>query len=346
MSPTSAPDDTGADETDPTEPAAADPDEDTDASANSAGDADTDFDAAFVESLEGYIYFSSERGDIEGELRDDLYVMDADGSDVRRLTETPLNEWWPEMHPDGGALLYGRTYPEDDNRAPRSGHSAWGVFYWGAGVEPVDITDNNQFQSGTTWSPDGSKLLFSSGRGERAGFNDEGLYEMGGTNLWVMDADGSNYLQLTEDGAGSGTWSPDGSRIVFTQSLEGTEGRKLFVMNADGSGVELLADGPGHYARPHWSPDGERIVFDNDRDGDCEIFVINADGSGETQLTDNDAGDDFARWSPNSGAIVFTSDRDGNNEIYVMAADGASQSNLSQDPAFDALPSWSVHPWE
>src|SRR5690606_26828338 len=101
----------------------------------------------------------------------------------------------------------------------RSGHSPWGVIVWPAGESPVDITDNREFHSGSSWSPDGTRLLLSSGRGSTAGFNDQNLYEMGLTNLWVMDVEGGNIAQLTKDGAGSGAWSPDGERIVFTQAL-------------------------------------------------------------------------------------------------------------------------------
>lgn len=352
-----APLESGSDEA--TAPAANTPDEPASGDDGANGDEDTthgpattapddaegdesEHDAEFVASLGGYIYFTSERDDMEGQFRDDIYMMRPDGSELRRLTETNYNEWWPRLSPDGSAMVFGRNY-YDGRGDPRSGHSPWGIVVWPSSGEPVDITDNREFHSGSSWSPDGTRFLFSSGRGSSAGFNDQNLYELGQTNLWVMDVAGGNVMQLTEGGAGSGAWSPDGERIVFTQTRGDSDKHSLFIMNADGASVELLSDGDGSYARPHWSPDGGRIVFENDRHGESEIFVIDVDGANEKRLTDNEARDSFARWSPDGEAIVFTSNRDGNLEVYVMAADGSSQSNISQHEALDAYPSWSEH---
>jgi Tol biopolymer transport system component len=269
--------------------------------------------------------------------------MNPNGSDVRRLTDTDGNEWWPHISNEGDILIFGRNYP-GESRSPRSGHAAWGVSVWEAGSDPVDVTDNQQFQSGPRLSPDGSQILMTSGEGSSAGFQD-GLYQMGETNVWVMDRDGSNRTQLTEGGGGSGDWSPDGSEIVFSAPVEGDDGRDIFIMNADGSNVRQLTDHASRNSRPSWSPDGSRIVFDSDRDGDTEIYVIDVDGSNLQQLTNNDADDDFAQWSPDGSAITFTSDRDGNSEIYVMAADGSGQTNISNNEALDIYPSWSELPF-
>lgn len=311
----------------------------TDATTRDPGPADE----AFLASLDGVIVFSSERDDEGDDSSDDIYQMNSDGTDVRRLTDSDRNEWWPQVSADGSTLLFGRTYP-GENRSPRSGHAAWGIWIREAGADPVDLTDNGEFQSGGRLSPDGSKILFTSARGNSAGFED-GLYELGATNVWVMSSDGSDARQLTDMASSAGSWSPDGSEIVFSGRPDGREDSDIFVMAADGSGVRQVTDAPSNDSRPDWSPNGSRIVFDSDRDGDAEIFVIGVDGSGLAQLTDNDTDDDFARWSPDGEAIVFTSDRDGNSEIYVMAADGASQTNISNDDALDILPSWSGMPF-
>jgi Tol biopolymer transport system component len=286
-------------------------------------------DQAFVGELAGSILFTSERNGI-----DDLYVMDADGSNVRRLTETDRNEWWADLSPDGSTVVFGRNYA--DRLSTRTGLRPYGIFTLRAGQEPTDLSDNSAWNSLPRWSPDGSRILFNS---DRAGQTIE---------VYVMDADGNNVEQLTESGtsAAAGDWSPDGTQVVISGTAPGREDRDIFIMNIDGSGLKRLTDDPGNDSRASWSPDGTWITFDSDRDGDREIFVIHPDGTGLQQLTDNDDRDDFASWSPDSEAIVFISNRDGNLEVYVMAVDGSGQANLSRTEADELFPSWSARSFD
>jgi Tol biopolymer transport system component len=274
--------------------------------------------------LTGSIVFTSERDGV-----DDLYVMDADGGNVKRLTETDRNEWWGGLSPDGSAIVFGRNYT--DRLSTSTGLRPHGIFILRPGEEPIDLTDDSAWNSLPRWSPDGSRILFNS---DRTGETIE---------IFVMDADGGNVQQLTETGTSgsAGGWSPDGSQVVISATAPGREDRDIFIMNADGSGLTRLTEDPGNDSRASWSPDGSWILFDSDRDGDREIFLIHPDGTGIQQLTDNADRDDFASWSPDGQAIAFTSNRDGNLEIYVMKVDGSGQANLSQTEADELFPSWS-----
>jgi TolB protein len=80
-----------------------------------------------------------------------------------------------------------------------------------------------------------------------------------------------------------GHWSPDGSKIVYSRGT--ARGSEIFLMNADGTGVKRLTDGPGRNDLPEWSPDGNKIAFISQRDGNRELYVMNADGTSETRLT-------------------------------------------------------------
>jgi len=135
-----------------------------------------------------------------------------------------------------------------------------------------------------------------------------------------------------------GAFPGTNGKIVFTSQRDGGG---IFVMNADGSGVQRINSRPS--INPAWSPDGTRIAFSGyvAADDNYEIFVMNSDGTGETRLTTNAGGDFGPSWSPNGARIAFYSDRSGNNEIYVMDANGANVANLTNLASNDFAPSWS-----
>ncbi len=159
----------------------------------------------------------------------------------------------------------------------------------------------------------------------------------GGTNIFVMNADGSAQAQLTTTGLDDyPAWSADGQRIVF-QSQRDLGLPEIYVMNADGSQqTRLTTNSVGDYV-PTWSPDGQKIAFVSDRDSSGvfisgEIYVMNADGSAQTRLTTNTSGDGLPAWSPDGQKIAFVSTRDVTAEIYVMNPDGSAQTRLTTTP--------------
>lgn len=112
----------------------------------------------------------------------------------------------------------------------------------------------------------------------------------GDAEIYVMDADGSNVTQLTDDNYldTHPAFSPDGSEIVFEYRDE------LYAMNADGSDVrQLTFDGIPYNEDPAFSPDGSRIAYayEGDDHDNYDIFVMGADGSNPTNITNHPAGD-------------------------------------------------------
>ena len=126
---------------------------------------------------------------------------------------------------------------------------------------------------------------------------------------------------------GCGGGSEDG-KIAFHSNRDGDG--EIFVMNADGTGVQQLTDNNDSDYFPAWSPNSNKIAFLSDRDGDFEIFVMSADGTSVQQRTDNDDNDQTPVWSPSGKKIAFSSDRYGDSEIFVMNADGSNVISLGQ----------------
>jgi WD40 repeat protein len=256
-----------------------------------------------------------------GSTRDagyDLYVMDANGANPVRITDSLTQ---PALHgawsPDGARITYHKP-------AGATGYDIWVMNANGTGS--VAITSDGStgvINTFPQWSPDGRSIAF-----EKTG------------QIWVMDSSGANAHQVSPFGHDP-RWSPDGNQIAFN------DGSALYVMNADGSGTHIVQDVKTFYsAFPAWSPDGKKILFASPRDGAYDdIFVMNADGSGVVNLTHSPGGvlnEDFD-WSPDGTKIAFRTNRDGGNtEIYVMNADGSNPIDISQNVWDEFGPAW--HP--
>jgi Tol biopolymer transport system component len=163
----------------------------------------------------------------------------------------------------------------------------------------------------------------------------------GNWEIYVMDADGSNQTNLTNNSANdiAPAFSPDGRQIAFTSERVGD--REIYVMDADGSNQIRITNNPARESAPGFSPDGMQIIFASDRDGNDEIYVMDADGGNQTRITNNPARDLASGFSPDGTKIAFFSNRDGNWEIYVMNADGFDQTNLTLHGSKDQNPVWS-----
>jgi Tol biopolymer transport system component len=150
-----------------------------------------------------------------------------------------------------------------------------------------------------TWSPDGTRIAFSSNRDNA----NDGDPDDDDEEIYVMDADGSNVVQLT-DSPGDDTrpaWSEDGTQILFVTErnvrLESGD-LEMFIMNADGSDQRPLDEGEVFTGWLNYSADGTEVLYMSNEDGDWDIYVRDADGENVRLLTDNDSDDLFPVWRP------------------------------------------------
>ncbi len=184
-------------------------------------------------------------------------------------------------------------------------------------------------------SPDGTRIAFSSVRD----WNRE---------IYVMDADGGNPVNLTRDDAyDSGpAWSPDGQRIAFERSGGGGRGPQIFVMNADGSGVERLTHEPeaAWGVSPAWSPDGSSIACTCGQGADEGIFIMDPAGGGMRLVSPEGQFAGQPSWSPDGAWIAYVVpdlDKVDVSHLWVMAADGSGARQLTSAEAWDESPTWS-----
>jgi TolB protein len=164
-------------------------------------------------------------------------------------------------------------------------------------------------------------------------------------DIWVVNPDGTGLLNLSHSSARDAypTWSPEGTRVVFSSNRART--RDLWIMNADGTGLRRLTRGARDTdSAPSVSPDGRRIAFARRVHGDQEIYVMNLDGTGVRRLTRHPGIDFDPAWSPSGTEIAFWRViRRANaqtRQIYVMGADGTDLHRLTWGPDA-AEPAWS-----
>lgn len=248
-----------------------------------------------------------------------IYIMNADGSGVARITSPPGNNWDPACSPDGTKIAF---------QSDRDGNAE--IYVMNAdGSNQARMTNHPANDTDPHWSPDGTKISWDTDRD-------------GNLECYVMNADGSNPVNMTNNAAydADAHWSPDGSKFLFQSTRGGNS--DLWTMNTDGTNPINLTNHPAYEDHPFFSPDGAKIAFCSTRDQAArEVYVMNADGTNIVRLTNNVAGEFFPTWSRNGSKIAFVSNRDGNEEVYLMNPDGSNQVNLTNNPAYDGKASWS-----
>jgi Tol biopolymer transport system component len=267
---------------------------------------------------------------------DEIYVMNADGTNHINLTNNPASDDFPSWSPDGTKIAFD-SY--------RDGN--YEIYVMNAdGTNQTRLTNNPEKDCAPSWSPDGSRIAFYSVESLSGAGPDYRLC------LWTVSPDGRNLrLVLSRDADEAYIdfqWSPDGSKFVFEPTDD-----QIYTINADGTNVRRLTAGATWCFNPSYDPRGGRIAFSGSGElppgrypsgePDKEIWVFNADGSGLLQLTRNEVNDWLPRWSPDGSNIAFWSNRDDNREIYAMNADGTNQTRLTNKPewCWDYEPSWS-----
>lgn len=247
----------------------------------------------------------------------DIWIMDADGSNQHQLLDDPADDRRPAWSPDGDWLAF------DSDRA--ESRDIWIMDSNGENLR--QLTKDPGQETFPSWSPDGSQIAYY-------------VFANGVVNLWVINADGSNPRLVTANLADEKSnqctfachtpaWSPDGTQIAYPTMNQ----TQIWVVGSDGNGSHQLATGEANVHFPWWTSDG-KIIFlseyiNEQQEPVNDVWIIDADGTNGAVLFSGIPHGGPFYWSPSGGPLIaFHSPRSGNFDIYTTV--------LGQEPIVDA----------
>lgn len=292
---------------------------------------------------EGLIAFSADER---------VHVMNADGTDVRRVLDAPASasDRHPALSPDGSRLAFVRA------DIVAGGQTLYVVQTDGTGLRAV-VSGQSPLGE-PAWSPDGSRVAFVRGYDPTDG---------GYANLTtcppevnIVDVESGAEVSLTQGLGGTDpAWSPDGTRVAFSSTRDGNY--EIYAADVYGADVKRLTQTSAAEAEPAWSPDGKLIAYEAHLRQDefgcgfmptvrpsgpgpvagwTGVYVVSSDGTDQGGPSVA-AGGMEPTWSPDSTRLALVINAKGGRQIYVASADGLTLSKLTWDSTQKSSPSWS-----
>ncbi|HEX6474918.1 MAG TPA: hypothetical protein VF114_07535, partial [Candidatus Limnocylindria bacterium] len=297
-----------------------------------------------------------EQADEPGFTPNELWVMDADGSNQTRLVEQldpNVSLGYGSWSPDGRQIIYTR-FAIPDMDATRSDADVWVVA--ADGTDAHEVVGGEGMQWIPRVSPDGAFMAYTQEEtggpwanagpvGPGPGAGPGGGVAVGpiavplaNADLWQVPLDGSAPPQrLTENAADdrAPVFSPDGSSVLFDSTRDGNT--EIYVLDLATLQERRLTDDPGEDWGATWSPDGTQVAFNSDRTGTMDIYVMAADGSAVRRITRAEhpwVGNLTPAWSPDGTRLTYSMrNEDEDSEVWSIALDGSDARNLTRSPA-------------
>jgi TolB protein len=266
------------------------------------------------------IAFVSDRDSQRKKISKELYIVDYDGFNPRRVTVNNSINILPAWKPDGRSLDY-VSY--------RQGSPDVFVAHIFEG-RSANITNGRGAQAfAPSFSPDGKRIAYASNRG-------------GNMDIWVANADGSDARRVTATAASETApfWSPTGQEIAFTSDRGGAP--QIYVMDSEGLNVRRLTTVGNWNDAPAWNPSKQysEIAYTSRLEGGFEVAVLDLASRQVRQITEGRGSCEFPTWAPNGRHLAFSCNRGGTWQITIADRDGRSVQTLATGPGNNVQPDW------
>jgi len=224
-----------------------------------------------------------------------IYVMDYDGENQRRVTTEDMMCMYPDWYPDADRLVYTRF------RGSRQETYSVGI----STGEASKLTSYPGLNAFAAISPRGNEVLMT-------------LSRDGNPEIYRLRGDGGEPRRLTfgRSTESSPCWSPDGRRLAFVSDRAGSP--QIYVMGAGGGTAERVTY-QGHYnTSPDWSPKGDLIAYTSQIDGVFQICTVDVNTKEVVRLTSGRGQKEDPSWAPDGRHLVYSLRSGGKSDLYML----------------------------
>lgn len=250
----------------------------------------------------------------------EIWLMDWDGANQRRITNHGALSILPSWAPDNERMVY---------TSFARGTSDMYIISRRGG-KTTRLNSGLSLNTSATFSPVGNDIAFVGS-------------VRGNPDIYLIKDDGSNVRRLTSTNSIESTpeWSPNGRQISFTSGRSGTP--QIYVMDAEGTNVRRISHDGNWNDDATWSPDGERVAYTSRVNNRFQIRIANLI-TGESRIVAGEGSNEQPTWSPDGQWIAFQSNRSGGKwQVYRMRVDGSDLLQLTFDGQ-NKEPDWSKKP--
>ncbi len=255
----------------------------------------------------------------------EMYTVDFDGANVKKLTDEKSIILSPDWSPDGRSIVY--TSYQDHN----------------PDLILLDTRRNRRrpllklpgINSAASWSPDGTKISLVLSKDS----NSE-IYVL---NRWRKLTRLTRHFNIDT----SPTWSPDGKKIAFTSDRSGTGRPQIYIMDAesgDRTGVMRITFQSRYNDNPAWSPDGDKIAFTSLVNGRFQIRIYYPETRETRDVTTGPGSKEEPTWSPDGRFLAYRVTRGKTPSIHIKRIGGKKSRQLTFLPQGGFSPTWSPYP--
>lgn len=267
-----------------------------------------------------------------GNKEREIYVADWDGQNFDRVSTHRSVALSPSWAPDNKSLVY-TAFAYHSKAKSRNADL---FLYELDSKKRFLLSSRKGINSGATFTPDGKNLLLT-------------VSQSGNPDIFRMNTDGDNLVQLTKGPGGAMNVEPSmsqqGDKIAFSSDRSGQP--MIYIMAADGTNIKRVTFAGKYNSSPVWSPDGKKLAFAGYDKDHFDIFVMDASGMNmerltsaprtKTKMSDNED----PSFSPDGRHVMFTSNRTGNTQVYIVNIDGTGERRITADRHNYYRPKWS-----